>query len=56
MLENGFFIAMKGKNTELMWNYGKRCLTIDGGYEKVNNANKILTNMFRYKPSTITKE
>ena len=43
-------------NKEKIWQYGKKALLTDGGYENVNNATKIINKMFRYRPKTITKQ
>jgi hypothetical protein len=39
-----------------MWDISKKTLLIDGGLNLPKYANNIITNMFRYKPASVTKE
>ena len=57
-LKQAIFDAyIKAKNKEEAWKYGKNIL-INNGQGQTNDVivNKILTNMFRYKPASVTKE
>ena len=44
------------KQYDLAWIYGKKALLANGGFSMPVQAMNTLNNMFRYKPSTITKE
>ena len=44
------------KKYNQMWDISKKTLLIDGGLNLPKHANNIITNMFRYKPASVTKE
>ena len=54
-----FYLCNLLKNTKRynqMWNIGKKTLLCDGGFNSPKHCNSLVTQMFRYKPASITKE
>ena len=49
-------IAKDKKDYSAQWQLSKKVLLKTGGFEEIKTAQRILTQMFKYRPRTITKE